>query len=59
VFFDYLFNFPFFFAFDNIRWWLYEVGTMLFCFLIGCKKRGVENIVYFPGGREAEFVSDI
>jgi len=59
VFFDYLFNFPFFFAFYNIRWWLYEIRTMLFCFFIRRKKGGVENIVYFPGGREAEFVSDV
>jgi len=59
MFFDYLFDFPFFFAFNNVRWWLNEIGAMLFRFLVGRKKGGMEYVVYFPGGREAEFVSDV
>jgi len=59
TFFDYLFDFPFFFAFNNVRWWFDKIGTVLIGFFVRRKKGGVEYIVYFPGGQEAEFVSDI
>ena len=59
AFFDYLLDFPFFLAFNNVRWWFDEIWAMLFCFLVGHKKGGMEYIIYFPGGWEAEFVSDV
>ena len=34
--FEYLLDFPFWFAFYDIWWRLDEVGTMLFCLLIMC-----------------------
>jgi len=57
--FDYLFYFPFFFAFNDIRWWFNKIGTVLIGFFVRYKKGGMEYIIYFPGGWEAEFVSDI
>jgi len=59
AYFDYLFYFPLFFAFDDIRWWFDEIGAVLIGFFVGRKKGGVEYVVYFPGGWEAEFVSDV
>jgi len=57
--FDYLFYFPFFFAFNDIGWWFDKIRSVLIGFFIGRKKGGVEYVVYFPGGWEAEFVSDV
>ena len=57
--FDYLFYFPFFFTFDDIRWWFDKIGAVLISFFVRRKEGGVEYIVYFPGGQEAEFVSDV
>jgi len=57
--FDYLFYFPFFFAFNDIRWWFDKIGAVLIGFFIRHKKEGVEYVMYFPGGWEAEFVSNI
>jgi len=59
AFFDYLFYFPLFFAFDDIRWWFDKIGAVLIGFFVGRKKGGVEYVVYFPSGWEAEFVSDV
>jgi len=59
AFFDYLLYFPFFFAFNDIRWWFDKIRSVLIGFFIGCKKGGVEYVVYFPGGWKAEFVSDV
>ena len=57
--FDYLFYFPFFFAFNDIRWWLDKIGAVLIGFFVRYKKGGMEYVMYFPGGWEAEFVRDI
>ena len=59
AFFDYLFYFPFFFAFNDIRWWFDKIRTVLIGLFIGHKKGDVEYVMYFPGGWEAELVSDI
>ena len=57
--FDYLFHFPFFFSFNDIRWWFDKIWTVLIGFLIRSEEIGMEYIVYFPGGQEVEFEGDI
>jgi hypothetical protein len=44
--FEYLLNFPFWFAFHNIWWQFNEVGPMLFHLLIMSEEGCMENIIY-------------
>ena len=50
------FDFVFLFSINQIRWWLKEVGAMFHSFLIGCKKRSMEDQVDLPsrGGVKSE-----
>lgn len=56
---EYLFNFPFWFAFYYLRGWFQEIGTMLFRLLIRREERSMEHVVNVPGWGEAEFVGDV
>jgi hypothetical protein len=49
---EYPFNFSFWFTFYDVRWWFQEIGAMLVSFMIRHEKRGIEDIVYLPMGRQ-------
>ena len=48
------FNFIFFFTVYKVRWWSEEVRAVFRHFLIGGKKRGVEDWVDLPLGGDVE-----
>ena len=49
-------DFPFRLSFDNIGGWLQVVRSMLFCFSVPRKIRGVEDIVDFPRGWQSKLI---
>ena len=53
---DDCFHFPFFFSFNEVRWWEKVVQSVRVVLLIWGKKAGVEYGVDFPLGREVQFV---
>jgi hypothetical protein len=55
---EYLFNFPFWFAFYYLRRWFEEVWPMLFRLLIWCEERSMEDIVDLPGRGEAQSIGN-
>ena len=50
------FHFPFFFSFDEVRWWKEIVRAVRVVFLVWGEKAGVEYGVDFPLGREVQLV---
>ena len=44
------FDLVLFFSFYQIWWWVLEVGTMCFRFLVWCEERHVERVVDLPCG---------
>ena len=50
------FHFPFFFSFDEIRWWEEVVWSVCVILLVWGEKAGVEYGVDFPLGRKVQLV---
>ena len=50
------FHFPFFFSFDEVRWWKEIVRAVRVVLLVRGEKAGVEYGVDFPLGREVQLV---
>jgi hypothetical protein len=56
--FEYLLNFPFWFAFNDIWWQFNKVWLMLFHLLIMCEEGYVEYVVYLPMRWEFDLICD-
>src|SRR5712671_3126837 len=54
-----LFNFPFFFSFDQFRWRFQEICSVFIGFLVRREKGCVKHVVDSPCFREADSVSDV
>ena len=50
------FHFPFFFSFDEVRWWEEVVWSMCVILLVWGKKAGVEYGVDLPLGRKVQLI---